>query len=171
MWPWLVIHIEFAPVNWHTNFVHSVKERNSKYLIQLVFKSLEFRILFKRLCTLSFEHFPNIFYNVEIRALCWPWKSVSIVFQLPLLSSSRNITWWIVHLKCPPTIWNCLAIRDQFFFLSSFIREKGFTTFNWWIIVCYQINFEILRMIHNKLFEFLKLKKQYLWINFFFFPE
>ena len=23
-------------------------------------------------------------------------------------------------------------------------------------------------MIHNKLFEFLKLKKQYLWINFFF---
>lgn len=33
--------------------------------------------------------------------------------------------------------------------------------------ISYQINFEFLRMIHNKVFKFFKLKKQYLWISFF----
>ena len=51
---------------------------------------MEFRISFKRLST-QVRAFSKFFYNVKTRATCWPWTSVTIVFQFPSIGSSWNI--------------------------------------------------------------------------------
>jgi hypothetical protein len=63
-------------------------------IFQILFS---FDIIHPRL-ELNFKCPPNIFYDIEIRALWWPRKSGNVVVSFPLGGPYGDMTWRVVLL-------------------------------------------------------------------------
>jgi hypothetical protein len=63
---------------------------------------------------------PNIFYDIEIRALWWPKKSGNVVVPFPLGGLYEDMTWHVVLLSCP-------TVRRKMFEKHIFLSQTNLT--------------------------------------------
>ena len=61
----------------------------------------------------SFDIKPDIFYNVQVRRLCWPGNRFQIVFSLVFLRHPRSMDWGIIIMEKILFSGKCLAITGQ----------------------------------------------------------
>ena len=61
----------------------------------------------------SFDIKPDIFYNVQIRRMCWPGNRFQIVFSLVFLRHPRSMDWGIIIMEKILFSGKCLAITGQ----------------------------------------------------------
>ena len=61
----------------------------------------------------SFDIKPGIFYNVQVRRLCWPRNRFQIVFSLVFLRHLRSMDWGIIIMEKILFSGKCLAITSQ----------------------------------------------------------
>ena len=61
----------------------------------------------------SFDIKPDIFYNVQVRRLCWPGKRFQIVFSLVFFKHPGSMDWGIIIMEKILFSGKCLAITSQ----------------------------------------------------------
>ena len=61
----------------------------------------------------SFYIKPDIFYNVQVRRLCWPGNRFQIVFSLVFLKHPGSMDWGIIIMEKILFSGKCLAITGQ----------------------------------------------------------